>query len=218
MQTASSTKTFLHVGCGPKRKHQTTPAFRKDEWVEIRLDIDPSHSPDITGTTTDMSGVASGSVDAIFSSHNIEHLYPHEVLIALSEFKRVLKPDGFAVITCPDMKSVSKLIAEDKLTETAYSSPAGPITPIDIIYGHRGSIARGNHFMAHRCGFTEKVLGGTLRAAEFATVATIARGFAPFFDLWAVASVAELSEEQMGLLASFHMPVRNAGDRRGANS
>lgn len=210
METISSTKTFLHVGCGAKRKNQTTFAFGKDDWDEIRLDIDPSHSPDVTGTMTDMSGVASGAVDAVFSSHNIEHLYPHEVPAALAEFKRVLKPDGFAVITCPDLMSVSKLIAENKLTETAYSSPAGPIAPIDIIYGHRGSMARGNLFMAHRCGFTEKVLTGTLRVAGFATVATIARGFSPFFDLWAVASVAERSEVQMRMLASSHFPGKGA--------
>jgi ubiquinone/menaquinone biosynthesis C-methylase UbiE len=48
---------------------------------------------------TDMSAVADASVDAIFSSHNIEHLYPHEVPVALGEFLRVLKPDGFAIIT-----------------------------------------------------------------------------------------------------------------------
>ena len=95
-------KTFLHVGCVPKRKDKTTRGFATDLWQEIRLDIDPSVAPDITGTMTDMSAVPSASVDAIFSSHNIEHLYPHEVPVALAEFKRVLKPDGFAVITCPD--------------------------------------------------------------------------------------------------------------------
>jgi predicted SAM-dependent methyltransferase len=43
-----------------------------------------------------MKAVASESVDAIFSSHNIEHLYPHEVPVALAEFIRVLKPGLFA--------------------------------------------------------------------------------------------------------------------------
>ena len=90
---------LLHIGCGPKRKAQTTRGFNTDAWSEIRLDIDPSVSPDVTGTMTDMSAVASGLVDAIFSSHNIEHLYPHEVPIALGEFLRVLSDDGFAVIT-----------------------------------------------------------------------------------------------------------------------
>ena len=93
--------TFLHIGCGPKRKEQTTRGFNTADWNELRLDIDASVAPDITGTMTDMSALADASVDAIFSSHNIEHLYPHEVPVALAEFKRVLKPDGFAVITCP---------------------------------------------------------------------------------------------------------------------
>jgi predicted SAM-dependent methyltransferase len=88
-------KTFLHVGCGPKHKNQTTRAFASDTWQELRLDIDPAVKPDIVGTMLDMSAVASESVDALFSSHNIEHLYPHEVSMALQEFLRVLKPDGF---------------------------------------------------------------------------------------------------------------------------
>ena len=103
-------KTFLHVGCGPKRKDQTTRGFISIDWHELRLDIDKSVQPDIIGTMTDMSAVADASVDAIFSSHNIEHLYPHEVPLALAEFKRVLRPDGFAVITCPDLLNLNWLV------------------------------------------------------------------------------------------------------------
>ncbi|MDP4617407.1 MAG: methyltransferase domain-containing protein, partial [Burkholderiaceae bacterium] len=141
---------FLHVGCGPKRKNQTTRGFNTPEWAEIRLDIDASVQPDVIGTMVDLSAVESDSVDAIYSSHNIEHLYPHEVPLALAEFLRVLKPDGFFVVTCPDLQSVCKLIAEDKLTDTAYTSPAGPIAPLDILYGHRPAMAKGNLYMAHR--------------------------------------------------------------------
>ncbi|NBP39761.1 MAG: methyltransferase domain-containing protein [Betaproteobacteria bacterium] len=196
---------LLHIGCGPKRKAQTTRGFNTDAWSELRLDIDPSVSPDVTGTMTDMSAVASGSVDAIFSSHNIEHLYPHEVPIALGEFLRVLSDDGFAVITCPDLKSVCALIAEDKLTEPAYVSPAGPIAPLDILYGHRPPMARGNLYMAHRCGFTQRVLTGTLQAAGFKVVATKARP--QHFDLWALASKSARSEDEVRALAAEHLPV-----------
>jgi predicted SAM-dependent methyltransferase len=135
---------------------------------------------------------------------HIEHLYPHEVPIALKEFVRVLKPDGFAVITCPDLQSVCALIAEDKLTETAYTSSAGPIAPIDILYGYRPSLAKGNLFMAHRCGFTKKVLVQTLRAAGFASVAAMVR--VKSFDLWAVASKSLRSREEMQALAREHLP------------
>ena len=198
-------KTFLHVGCGPKRKERTTKAL--SSWNELRFDIDESVKPDLVGTMTDMSSVSSESVDAVFSSHNIEHLYPHEVPLALSEFIRVLKPDGIAVITCPDLKSVCALIAEDKLTDAAYTSPAGPIAPIDILYGYRPSMSNGNLFMAHRCGFTQKVLTGTLQSCGFKSVATMARGRAPFFDLWALASKSQRSEAQMRELAKLHLPL-----------
>ena len=196
-------KTFLHVGCGPKRKERTTSCFA--DWNELRFDIDESVQPDLVGTMTDMSSVSSESVDAVFSSHNIEHLYPHEVPVALSEFLRVLKPDGFAVITCPDLQAVCALVAEDKLTEPAYTSPAGPIAPLDILYGHRPPMAKGNLYMAHRCGFTEKVLVGTLRSSGFATVASRRRTH-PNYDLYAVASKQTMSEEDMTVLARAHIP------------
>ena len=201
----TQTRTLLHVGCGPKRKDQTTRAFATSDWTEIRLDIDPSAQPDVIGTMTDMSAVPSGSVDAVFSSHNIEHLYPHEVPVALAEFRRVLKPDGFVVITCPDLQSVAALIAQDKLTDTAYVSPAGPIAPLDILFGLRAALAAGNLYMAHRCGFTQKVLQGTLQAAGFAAVATMKRAKA--FDLWALASASPRPEDAMRQLAGQHFPV-----------
>ena len=199
-------KSFLHVGCGAKRKDRTSRGFNTPDWTEIRLDIDASVQPDVIGTMTDMSAVASESVDAIYSSHNIEHLYPHEVPLALAEFIRVLKPDGFFVVTCPDMQSVCALIAEDKLTEPAYTSPAGPIAPLDILYGLRSSMARGNLYMAHRCGFTQKVLTGTLQSSGFKTVASMARGRAPYFDLFALASKSERPESEMRELAGLHFP------------
>ena len=200
-----STRKLLHVGCGPKRKEQTTAGFNTPEWQEIRLDIDAGVQPEVTGTMTDMSAVKDSSIDAIFSSHNIEHLYPHEVPVALAEFLRVLKDDGFAVITCPDMQSVCALVAQDKLMEPAYHSGMGPISPLDIMYGHRASLAKGNLYMAHRCGFTQKVLAGTLRAAGFSIVGSRARP--QVFDLWALASKSLRTEEEMRSLISLHFPA-----------
>lgn len=197
---------FIHVGCGQKRKDRTTPGFNLPEWEEVRFDIDVAVQPDIQGTMTDMAAVPTGSMNALFSSHNIEHLYPHEVPVALAEFRRVLTDDGFAVITCPDLKTVCALIAEDKLLEPAYESPAGGIAPLDILYGHRPAMAAGNLYMAHRCGFTEKVLVGTLQAAGFASVASRSRP-GPYFDLWAVASVAPLEPDALRALAVHHIPL-----------
>jgi hypothetical protein len=38
-------RTFLHVGCGGKRKDQTTGGFNTPAWNELRLDIDPLPAP-----------------------------------------------------------------------------------------------------------------------------------------------------------------------------
>lgn len=195
---------FLHVGCGPKSKGHTTRGFNQGNWVECRLDVDPSVNPDVVGSMTNMEMLKSGRFDAVFSSHNIEHLYPHEVPAALSEFYRVLNEEGFVVITCPDLKSVCERVANDQLTEPAYVSPAGPISPIDILFGLRSAMQRGNTYMAHRCGFTQKVLSATLLQNGFKTVATKARP--QYFDLWALASKSEKSQEEMHELVKYHFP------------
>lgn len=194
--------TFLHVGSGQKRKSQTAPGFNRPEWSEIRLDIDPAVAPDIVSDMTDMSAVASASVDALFSSHNIEHLYIHQVPVALAEFRRVLKPGGFAVIGCPDLQSMATLIAEDKLHEPAYQSPAGGITPHDTLYGLGVQIARGHHYMAHRCGFTRSSLMRTLLAAGFGRVGVRRSRF----ELWAVATDGRPTDEEIQRLVQEYLP------------
>ena len=159
-------KTFLHVGCGPQYKSQIK-GFDNENWKEIRFDIDEKVDPDIVGTLLDMSAVETGSVDAIYSSHNIEHVFPHEVPIVLREFHRVLKDDGMVVLRCPDLQSVCEAVVDDKLLQPLYESPAGPISPIDILYGHRQFIARGNEYMAHKGGFTYSVLNDAFIEAGF---------------------------------------------------
>jgi ubiquinone/menaquinone biosynthesis C-methylase UbiE len=195
---------FLHVGCGTNTKESTTRAFNSDEWEEIRFDIDEYVNPDIVGTMTDMRSVESGSVDAIYSSHNIEHLYPHEVGTALQEFYRVLNENGFVMLTCPDLQSVCKLVAEDRLTEPAYISPAGPIAPIDMLYGFRPSMAGGNLYMSHRSGFTQKTLVATFKKFRFESVACARRE--ECFDLFCLASKKLLTEDELVSLAKRHFP------------
>ncbi len=176
-------KTVLHVGCGPYNPAKLHKTFHGPGWRELRLDIDPRVAPDIVASMTVLP-LAGQAVDAVSSSHGLEHLYAQEVAVALSEFHRVLKPDGFALITLPDLQKVTELVAADSLEGTAYVSPTGPIAPIDMIYGHRASIARGNRFMAHRTGFTAKTLGNPLFHARFAQARVSRSGF----DLWAFAT------------------------------
>ena len=196
---------FLHVGCGHKRKGGSTPGFDTAEWREIRLDIDANVEPDVVATITDMRMVADASMDAVYSSHNLEHLYSYEVPAALAEFRRVLRPDGFAVVTCPDLQSVCALVADDKLMEPAYVSPAGPIAPLDILFGLRSAVTEGCTYMAHRGGFTARSLFEALKQAGFSTL--IGRRRPRHFDLWFLASAAPLADSAVRRLAGRHFPV-----------
>lgn len=198
-------KIVLHVGAGHRNSGAKLPiVFQSQDWKEVRLDIDPVNEPDIIGSMLDMTAVMNESIDAVYSSHSIEHLYPNEIPQALSEFLRVLKPEGFAVITCPDLQAAAQMIVEDKLMATAYISPAGPVTPFDIVYSHRQFTGRDKPYMAHHCGFTLSVLIGTLKSNGFASVAGKRRIGA--FDLWVVASKLLLDDMQLRELAGCVLP------------
>jgi predicted SAM-dependent methyltransferase len=180
--SAVPSKTVLNVGCGYPLRQKLHRHFHGPEWREIRLDLDPAVQPDIVCSITDISPVAADWVDAVWSSHNLEHLQRHEVPLALAEFLRVLKPHGLLLVTLPDLQQVARLVAEDRLEESAYVSQSGPITPLDMIFGHTASLARGNQFMAHRTGFTARSLHKLLIEAGFVEV-TLRQGAS--FDLWA---------------------------------
>lgn len=196
---------FLHVGCGRNTKANTTAGLNNDAWQEVRFDIDPDCSPDIVGSIVDMSGVAAASFDAVFSSHSLEHIYAHEVPLAISEFARILTDDGFVVLTCPDLQAACEVIARDKLLEPLYTSPAGPIAPIDVLFGHRASIAAGNHYMAHKCGFTYSALSRLFLSSGFKSVFGGRRG-APAFDLWIIAFKQQKPEAELAELGRRYLP------------
>lgn len=179
---AALSKTVLNVGCGYPLRQKLHRHFHGPEWRQIRLDPDPAVQPDIVCSITDMGPVAADSVDAVWSSHNLEHLQRHEVPLALGEFLRVLKPHGLLLLTLPDLQQVARLVAEDRLEDSAYISQSGPITPLDMIFGHTASLAAGNQFMAHRTGFTARSLHKLLIETGFVEV-SLRQGIS--FDLWA---------------------------------
>lgn len=194
-------RKVLHVGCAMATIAKMPKGFHEG-WEEVRFDIDPSVRPDIVGTITDMAAVPSESVDAVFSSHNIEHVFAHEVPMVLREFLRVLKPTGFAVITCPDITSFAEQIARGLLTEPLYESASGPISPLDILYGHGAAIQSGEVYMAHKTAFTGPLLGRNMKEAGFPNV--IGRRRPSRFDIWAVGTKARSDQQTLDeLLAEY---------------
>lgn len=150
-------RRLLHAGCGKA----PLPEWMGPLFDETRLDIDPAVEPDIVASLADMGDI--GPFDVCMTNHTLEHLYPHEVLPALREIRRVLKPGGGLILSVPDLEGVQPT------DETVYDSPAGPVSGLDMIYG-MARITEVSRYNAHHCGFVQATLAGVIEAAGFKNV------------------------------------------------
>ena len=140
-------------------------------WHQDLLDIDPSVSPDICCSAVDLFHLPPKTYDAINCSHNLEHVYRHEVPRVLIGFRHVLKDDGFAKIDVPNLGTAMEGAIKHGLEAIWYYGANGvPITYHDVIYGWSIQVGLGNEFYAHKTGFTETSLFNALLMAGFQDV------------------------------------------------
>lgn len=161
-------KRLLNVG-GSSKSIQLPPEYTGFE--HVLLDIDPQGAPDILLDGRQLGELAAAQFDAIYCSHNLEHYFRHDVPKVLGGFFHVLKPGGFAQIRVPDLTELMRRVVQGKidLEETLYVSPAGPIAPIDVIYGFGRQIeTSGVDFFAHKTGFSSQSLARAVERAGFA--------------------------------------------------
>jgi SAM-dependent methyltransferase len=148
---SGSPRSVLVAGSGS----DTVPQWQESGYTVARLDIDPRAEPDIVASMTDVGDV--GPFDVVYCSHALEHLYPHEVPKALSEFYRVLKPGGVCIILVPDLEGVP---ATDEVL------PGASCTGLHLYYGDARLIPE-FPAMAHHCGFVAATLRQVMEAAGF---------------------------------------------------
>ena len=179
-------RIVLNVGAGyvsishlPYSEIVFNPA---NEWQEIRVDVDPKTKADIIADITDMSNIRDACVDAVFSSHTLEHIYTSQVPLALAEFYRVIKPGGFVAMYLPDISKVAKAVLDGKLDDTLYVSDSGPIRAVDIIYGMEGAIYECPPMM-HKTAFTSASITRKLQEAGFVNVEITE----DMWDIWVMA-------------------------------
>lgn len=95
----------LHIG-----GHEVRPGWRIVD-VEARPEVDHVTS------CTDLTSFAADSVEEIYASHILEHLdHQAEILQALREFHRVLRPGGRCCIAVPDFEELCRLFLDVRLT------------------------------------------------------------------------------------------------------
>jgi len=163
-------KKLLNVG--GNNKNIPLPSEYGD-FEHILLDIDPKGSPDIVCDACMLTTLEATQFDTVYCSHNLEHYYRHNVQKVLRGFLHVLKDNGFAHIKVPDIDAVMRATIEKGLDidDILYTSPAGPIMVLDVLYGYNVEIeSSGQDFYAHKTGFTRKSLISALQRVGFTKI------------------------------------------------
>lgn len=62
---------------------------------------------------------ADSSVDAVYASHVLEHLYRSDALQLLTECRRILKPRGVIRLVLPDLKTMAASYLQDARSDAA---------------------------------------------------------------------------------------------------
>jgi hypothetical protein len=93
----------------------------------------------------------------------------------------------------PDLEAVAQHMLTQGLGAIAYVSAAGPIRPLDMIYGHSGAIEQGRYHMAHKTGFSSDRMGNLLLSAGFPTVSVRSENF----EICALALMPEADDRRI---------------------
>ncbi len=163
-------KKVLNVGGGSK-SIALPPQYAAFE--HLLLDIDPKGQPDIVCDARQLSGLPAAQFDAVYCSHNLEHYYRHDVPQVLAGILHVMKDGGFVQIRVPDLTELMRVTVSQGLDvdDVLYTSPAGPVMILDVLYGHSPTIERsGEEFFAHKTGFTQKSLSNAVARAGFSSM------------------------------------------------
>lgn len=149
----------LHLGCGIRYlagfvNIDANPARKTDVWLDVRCGLP----------------FADHSVDSIYSTHMIEHLYPDELEKLLRACARVLKPGGGMRIIVPSLSNAI-LAFQQKRHDWFY----------DDFPRHFDSLGgRFSNFVfcdgQHRTAFDLSYLDEVLRKAGFQEVVESAEG------------------------------------------
>ena len=173
-EAARRTRLLVNLGSGTKGGSWLPALFA--DWREVRVDVDAGVAPDILADIGDLSAIESGSVDAVWAAHCLEHVYLFQVGQAVAEVHRILADDGFFCAIVPDLQAVAEYIASDRLHEVVYESPAGPVIAHDMVFGFGPHLQLGRPSMAHKCGFTPSLFAQKLQSAPFGQIVLRRRG------------------------------------------
>ncbi len=127
------------------------------------LNVKPGPGVDYIGTCTDLSAIADQSCSDVYASHVLEHLgYNRDLLRALKEIHRVMKPGGRLRVSVPDLDILCKLWLHPGL------APQQRFEVMRMIYG-----GRTDEYDIHYAGLNFPILAGYLTEAGLIKIKSV---------------------------------------------
>ena len=107
-------KIMIHLGCGTVR----LPNF-------INIDIMKTEAVDVVMDVRHLDTYEDNSVDLIYASHVLDHFQRDEIDMVLTEWNRVLKPNGLLRVAVCDFEKVALMYSLGCSLERLMSSVIG---------------------------------------------------------------------------------------------
>lgn len=134
---ADSLPKRMNVGCG----YDVRPGY-------LNVDLHERHGPDLVADVTSLSMLPSDWFTEIVAQDVLEHVERHRVEIALTEWARLLAPEGVIQVRVPSLELLFRMLAHPK------NRPADEAAKvIHLMYGTQAYT--GDY---HLAGFTAPVL------------------------------------------------------------
>lgn len=93
------------------------PLPQSEGWINIDNSTSPHIKADLVMDGRELdNNFDLNSIDEIYAAHFLEHLTPIETDKFISMCVRILKPGGRLTIVTPDMRKISELYLENKIT------------------------------------------------------------------------------------------------------
>jgi ubiquinone/menaquinone biosynthesis C-methylase UbiE len=108
-----------------------------DRWEGMREYLAPGVEALVTNVT-DLRAISDASVDHVFSSNCFEHLTPSEMLSALAELRRTMKPGAKLDIIQPNFKYCVREYFDDYTHRTIYTDTG----LCDLLTAHGFTVTR----------------------------------------------------------------------------
>jgi predicted SAM-dependent methyltransferase len=77
------------------------------------LDVNPNPCVDHVGNASDLSAFENDCFEQIYASHVLEHFdYRDQLVLTLTEWRRVLEPGGSLLVSVPDLDTLARLFVD----------------------------------------------------------------------------------------------------------